>query len=232
VPLFFCARPKTPLRVLCVMAVDTVYTLRNARRLPFPELKTLAAVLDLGACANAVFDNKDCCRCECRAALRLLKQAGIRASAIEYLRRLRDLELSRPLPGGDRRQFQKVRLYREAVVRLSLGMIAATAIRRQPLDDAVRETDGKADLNLLFRIAMQCQIIDDVLDYAQDLSAGLPSFLTACESLPQAFELTREKAVDYADARDISRIGEVFPLRVALWLVSALARLVIHLPRT
>lgn len=229
--LFMSARPKTPLRVLCIMAFDTLHMLRNARPLPMLKLKTLAALLDFGACANAAFDNKDCCRRECRITLQLLEEAGIRSSVVEYLRRLRDLESRRPLPGGDYWQFHKVGLYREAVVRLSLGMVATTANGNQCLDEGIRATDCDADLNILFRIVMQCQIIDDVLDYSKDMSAGLPSFLTACKSLPQAFELTRLAALGYADDRDLPRTGDVFPLRSALFLVSTCAKLVIVLSR-
>jgi hypothetical protein len=133
------------------------------------------------------------------------------------------------LPGGDHWQFQKVGLYREAVVRLSLGLVASTAHGNQRLDDAIRATCCDADLNILFRIVMQCQIIDDVLDYSKDMSAGLPSFLTACKSLPQAFELTRLAALGYADDRDLPRTGDLFPLRAALFLVSTCAKLVIAL---
>jgi hypothetical protein len=119
--------------------------------------------------------------------------------------------------------------YREAVVRLSLGMVATTAHGNQRLDEGIRATCCDADLNILFRIVMQCQIIDDVLDYSKDLSAGLPSFLTASRSLPQAFELTRLAALGYADDRDLPRTGKVFPLRSALFLVSTCTKLVIVL---
>jgi len=229
--LFMSARPKTPLRVLCIMAFDTLHMLRNAKPLPTPKLRMLAALLDFGACANAAFDNKDCCRHECRITLQLLEEAGIRSSVVEYLRRLRDLESRRPLPGGDDWQFQKVGLYREAVVRLSLGMVATTANGNQCLDEGIRATYCDADLNILFRIVMQCQIIDDVLDYSKDMSAGLPSFLTASKSLPQAFELTRLAALGYANDRDLPRTGDVFPLRSALFLVSTCTKLVIVLGR-
>ena len=74
---------------------------------------------------------------------------------------------------------------------------------------------------MLFRIAMQCQIIDDVLDYPQDMSAGLPSFLTAAESLPQALELSRLAALGYADSRGLPQSGDLFSLRSAPFLVSA-----------
>jgi hypothetical protein len=106
------------------MAFDTLHMLRNAKRLSMLKLRMLAALLDFGACANAAFDNKDCCRHEYRMTLQLLEEAGIRSSVVEYLRRLRDLESRRPLPGGDDWQFHKVGWYREAVVRLSLGMVA------------------------------------------------------------------------------------------------------------
>jgi len=229
--LFMSARPKTPLRVLCIMAFDTLHMLRNAKRLSMLKLRMLAALLDLGACANAAFDNKDCCQHECRTTLQLLEGAGIRSSVVEYLRRLRDLESRRPLPGGDHGQFQRVSLYREAVVRLSLGMVATTANVNRCLDEGIRATYCDPDLNILFRIVMQCQIIDDVLDYSKDMSAGLASFLTASKSLPEAFELIRLAALGYADERDLPRTGDGFPLRSALFLVSTCTKLVLFLGR-
>jgi len=230
-PLFISARPKTPLRVLCIMAFDTLHMVRYAKRLSMLQLRTLAALLDFAACANAAFDNKDCCPDECRVILQLLGEAGIRSTAVEYLRRLRALERRRPLPGGDHWQFHKVGLYREAVVRLSLGMVATAANINCSLDEGIRATYCDADLNLLFRIVMQCQIIDDVLDYSTDISARLPSFLTAARSLPQAFELSRWAALGYADDRDLPRTGDVFPLRSALFLLSVGARLSLFLGR-
>jgi hypothetical protein len=126
-----------------------------------------------------------------------------------------------------------VRAYREAVVRLSLWMVATAARGNRYLDEAVEATDDvrAGDADLLFRIAMQCQIIDDVLDYSRDRAAGLPSFLTACESLQQALELTQLAARGYADDRRVVRPADVFPLRAALLLVSTCAKLVVSLRR-
>jgi hypothetical protein len=227
-PLFLSARPKSPLRVLCIVALDTLHMLRTAKPLPAFKLSVLAALLDFGACANAAFDNKDCCSREFRTLLQLLEDAGTRPYVDEYLQRLSDLEGRRPFAGGDAWQFHKVSLYREAVVRLSLGIAAATAHGSQCLDDAIRATYCEADFNLLFRIAMQCQIIDDVLDYSKDLAAGLPSFLTGAKSLPEAFELTRLATQSYADDRGLPRTVDVFPLRLALYLVSTCAKLVMR----
>jgi hypothetical protein len=230
-PLFMSARPKTPLRVLCIMAFDTLHALRKAKRLPARKLRILAALLDFAACANADLDHKNHCRHESRVALQLLEEAGIRSSVVEYLQRLKDIESQRPLPGGDHRQFQEAVLYREAVVRLSLGMVAATAGGDLCIDEGIRATCCDVDLNILFRIVMQCQIIDDILDYSKDMIAGLPSFLTACKSLPQAFELTRLAALGYADDRDLPQTGDVLLPRSALFLVSACTKLVICLGR-
>jgi len=223
--------PGTPLRALCIAAFDTLHAIRRGKRLPTSELRVLAALLDLGACANAAFDHKAGRRRESRGTPHLLEEAGIGPTVAEYLRRLGDLESVRPSPGGDRWHFQNVSSYREAVVRLSLGMIATAACGDQCLDKAIVATYGCGDLNLLFRIAMQCQIIDDVLDYPLDRSAGLPSFLTACKSLPQALELTRQATRGYAGDRRVARAADVFPLRAALFLISTCTKLVVSLRR-
>src|SRR5262249_16321251 len=151
---------------------------------------------------------------------RLLEDAGIGSSVAEYVRRLQEIEGSRPAPGGDQERFRDVAVYREAVVRLSLGMVAATAEGTLRLDEGIRPPPAECALDILFRIVMLCQMIDDVLDYSQDLSAGLPSFLTALGPLPQAFEAARLSARDYAEGRDLPRTGALVPLRLALSLVS------------
>jgi hypothetical protein len=227
--LLLSGRPRTPLRVLCIVAFDTLHALGHGKRLPTPKIKTLAALLDFGACVNAALDHKAKRWHERRVTRQLLEDAGIGLSVADYLQRLGNLERGRPLPGGDRWQFHKVRLYREAVVRLSLGMVGTVARGNQCLDEALAATHEDGDLNLLFRIVMQCQIIDDVLDYAQDRSAKLPSFLTACQSLPQALELTRLAARAYADDHHVARRADVFPLRAALYLMSMCAKLVVSL---
>ncbi len=226
-PLLVANRPQTPLRILCIMAFDTLHRLRGDGPLPSRAVANLAALLDFMADANAALDRKANGRCQCQRALEVLQDAGSRSSLIEYLRRLEHLETRRPSPGGDDSQFSKVRRYREAVVRLSLGMLATTAGADASLDAAIRATHGDGRLNLLFRMAMQCQIIDDVLDYSEDFSAGLPSFLTAGDSLRQGFEFTRLASWTYANTGDLARSSGLFPLELALVLVSACTRLVI-----
>ena len=230
-PFFFCARPKTPLRVLCVIALDTVHVLRNSRPLSRRRCEQLAAVLDFQACTNAVWDGKDLCAPEYRALRQRLERAGLGMWITEYLSRLRELETRRPSVGGDLQRFDEVRSYREAVARLSLATITAIALNAESLDEGIQATYGDCDVAALFRMAMQCQIIDDVIDYRKDLSAGLPSFLTACASLPQAIALTADAVGFYAPSRRPSTGGGVFPLEAALHVMTLVAKLVAGVAR-
>jgi hypothetical protein len=221
VPLFFCAAPKTPLRVLCVLALDTVHALRHARPLPWRRLCELATFLDFQACTNAAVDHKDLCEAEYRAIRQWLEEAGLGAWVEAYLGRLRELEGRRPPIGGDHRRFDEVRSYREAVARLSFATVTGIALDAECLEEAIRATHGDGDLEALCRIAMQCQIIDDALDYAEDLAAGLPSFLTASASLPHAMAWTAEAARSYGAVRGSSSGRAAWPVRMALRAVTA-----------
>jgi hypothetical protein len=217
--------------VLCVTAFDALHQLRYSKPLPVATHRVLAALLDFGACTNAIFDEKAYRRNELELTRQILDEAGLHSMVEEVLRRLSDLEGRRPSPFGDDRQFHEVRSYREAVARLWLGTVAATAAGSRCLEEGILATYADDVLELLFRIVMQCQIIDDVLDYSRDASAGLPSFLTASASLPDAIERTHQAACEYAHHRDLPRYDEVLPLRAALGIASICAKLMIRLGR-
>jgi hypothetical protein len=227
-PLFFCAAPGTPLRVLCIVALDTIHMLRHSQPLPRQRRKALATFLDFQACTNAAWDRKPLCAAEYQALRRRLEKAGLGSWIAEYHCRLRELETRRPPVGGDRRRFDDVRAYREAVARLSLATLAAIALNAECLEEGIRATHGDSDVAALFRMAMQCQIIDDVVDYRKDLSAGLPSFLTASSSLPHAVALTACAARCYQARPERSSRRSVFPLRMALWVLTTLAILAVR----
>lgn len=214
-PLFFRASPRTPLRVLAIVALDTVHVFRNAKPLTRKQTQDLGLLLDFLACTNAALDDKDFRVAEYQTLGDRLDKAGLQELAGEYLIRIRNLEGRRPQPGGDRRRFDEVRLYRESVVRLSLGTVAAVALYAGDLDKAIESTDCDGDLATLTRLALLCQIIDDVMDYTEDVSAGLPSFLTATASLPEALGLTAEATRSYAPNLEGRSSSVEFPLRVA-----------------
>lgn len=227
VPLFFSAAPRTPLRVLCIVALDTIHVLRHSQPLSRQRRRELATLLDFQSCTNAVWDRKPVCAEEHHAQRQRLEKAGLGPWIEEYAVRLRELESRRPPVGGDRRRFDAVRSYREAVVRLSLATIEAIALDEEGLDEGILATHADGDVAVLFRMAMQCQIIDDVVDYKEDLSAGLPSFLTASASLPQALSWSAEASRSYALLPGHSAGRSVLPMRVALRLVTAVTKLAI-----
>jgi hypothetical protein len=219
--------PATPLRVLCIVALDTIHVLRHSQPLSRQRRHELAAFVDFQACTNAVWDRKPLRPGECEALRQRLQKAGLDVRVTEYIDRLHELETRRPSVGGDRRRFDDVRSYREAVARLSLATLASIALHAESLEHAVRSTHCESDVGALFRMAMQCQIIDDVLDYREDLAAGLPSFLTASASLPQAIAWTADAARSYGRRRQHSPEAAVFPLEAALGILTAVTTLVL-----
>ncbi len=231
IPLFFASTPKTPLRVLCVIAFDTLHVMRHARPMSQDKLTALAALLDFGACANAALDGKHYCRTEYDENWQKLQNAGLELLVDDYLSRLRNLEIQRPSPGGDDQRFGEIRTYREAVARISLGLIAAATLGDADSGFHGGMVDSESfhadtELDALFRIVMLCQIIDDVIDYPTDLSAALPGFLTATASLPRALALTAQAGKEYATGITRTKTGAIFPLRIALILVSVITRLI------
>jgi hypothetical protein len=230
-PLFFRAVPATPLRVLCVVALDTTHVLRYSRPLSPQRRSDLATFLDFQACTNAAWDRKPLCAAAYRALRRRVERAGLERWMTEYLCRLGELESRRPPIGGDRRRFDEVRAYREDVVRLSLATITAIALNAECLEEGIRATQNDDDVAALFRMAMQCQIVDDVVDYREDLTAGLPSFLTASASLPDALTWTAQAARFYAASHERATRGGVFPLAVALYVLTMVTKLVVAAAR-
>jgi hypothetical protein len=228
-PLLFSATPRTPLRVLCIVALDTIHLLRFSRPLSRRRRNQLAAFLDFEACTNAMWDRKPLCMADYQGLQQRLEDAGLGSWIVDYLLRIRELETRRPPVGGDRRCFDAVRAYREAVARLSLATVAAIALDAECLDDGVRLMHDDVDVGALFRMSMQCQVIDDIVDYEEDLSVGLPSFLTAAASLPDALALTAEAAHSYGASRGHPTGRSVFPLELALYLVTAVSKVVIAL---
>ena len=103
------------------------------------------------------------------------------------------------MAGGDDRRFDEVRLYREAVARQHLSMAASIALCHS---DDVGPRGENGDMGILFRTVMQCQILDDLLDYQKDFSLGLPSFLTASALLTESINLTADASREYRRLTD------------------------------
>lgn len=222
VPFLFRAAPATPLRVLCIVALDTNQLLRHSLPLTRQRREELSILLDFQACTNAAWDDKPLCSSEYQALRERLEAAGLGSWVRQYLERLRHLEAGRPRVGNGAQRFDAVRDYREAVVRLSLATVAGIALNARDVDEAIDATDADCDIAALFHMAMQCQVIDDVLDYTQDRASGLPSFMTAAP-LPQALASTARALRSYGRSRTQGR--STLPLRSALCVLTALAAL-------
>lgn len=227
-PLFLRATPGTPLRAFGIIAFDTLHVLRTGEPLPRRRIRDLATFLDFQGFANAEWDLKRVCRTEYRAMRQQLETAGLKSCVEAYLVRLAELEGRRPSIGGDHQRFDEVRSYREAVARLSIATPAGIAFHGGCLDEGIRAAERDSDVETLSRILMLCQVIDDALDYREDLSAGLPSYLTACASLSQSTTLTRTAIRSYGARRGGAADDAVFPLRLALWVFTAVSTLVVH----
>ena len=221
-PMFLRRRPRTPLRVLAIVAFDTLQVVRSSRPLPRRRIDELALVLDFEGWTNAAWDRKPLCAAQYGAARQRLHDAGLGTLVQDYLDRLQMLESRRPSISGDRHRFAEVRFYREEVVRLSLATVLTLADGAATIGDAVRATDEDANVNSLFRLAMQCQVIDDILDYRADLAAGLPSYLTACDSFAEGVALTARAARDYT--RSGARGRALLPFRLAQGIINLAAR--------
>jgi hypothetical protein len=221
-PFFFSSTPKTPLRVLCVIAFDTHHLIQELKPLTRERIRLLATCLDLAADQNAVLDRKTFNRVKSRSNLERLEEAGFGLVLNEHLQRIRDLESRRPQASYDLQQFGEVRLYREAIVREHLRLAANIAFGT---DASLCRSHDAGAMDVLFRIVMQCQILDDLLDYRKDIALGLPSFLTACASPTQCLNSTREASHGYRCLGRHAYWDHCFPFHVALAVVSLMTRL-------
>src|SRR5262245_38487114 len=227
-PRFFAAAPKTPLRVLGIIALDTLRVVRLSQPLSRKTAMDVAMFLDFLGCANAVWDHKRLRQTDYQAMKDRLERSGLGVHLQAYLGRLRDLESRRPRIGGDRRRFDEVRAYREAVARLSVTTVTAIALDVECSPGTFDTLQNDANVETLVRILLQCQIIDDVFDYTEDRAAELPSFVTATASPSQAIELTAAAARSYG-ARDTSLFGRaIFPFRFTLMMFTVTAGLIVR----
>ena len=235
-PLFVSRTPGTPLRVLCVIAVDVVRQLQNNAPLCRRQVSLLSRSLKLAARANAILDGKSN-RAESFTELHHDMHAiGIGPLADRYLSELRQLEHRRPRPNATAWQTVAadgavVRQYREDVVRLSLSFALAVTDPTRSLDDCQQAIQNDSCLAELFRICMLCQIIDDMLDYAKDQIAGLPTFLTIPMSLPNAIALTGASVKTYSPRIDPHATAATGLFRIARRTIAATASFLIILCR-
>ncbi len=208
--LFGASQVGTPLRVLSWMAISASLKSRGLPHEPKTRQAVLAA-MELGALLNDHFDGDSYDAQELRRSLRQFAATSHRATIRDYIRRLATLERKRPASTSNTK---RMRSYRENVNRLSLALLWAIASDLS-LQSAAREMRREADLQLLFRIVMLAQVIDDILDVGKDRLRCLPSLATA----PDATSATLRKMVPFYSRRSPLRLDENFALHLMLRLV-------------
>ena len=168
-PMFFEARPRTPLRVFCIAAFEYLARL-GGRTLGRQRRVAIAHACDFGSLRDEYYDEQKLDRAEYRSLRRALRRIAPERSTLRYIRQLRDAERSRPIfaEGGD--GVVKATIgYRKSVIKLSLAWmesIAGLACER-------------VKAHSLVSLVCLMQLADDLLDWKEDRACGCPSYVTA-----------------------------------------------------
>lgn len=215
---FATARPGTPLRAASLIAIDAVLRGRGKSLKP-DQRRAVIEAMELGALLNDRFDGDLYPKQKLRSAVSWFQNSSSRELVKNYAKLLRHYERDRP---QREEGLTAITRYRENVNRLSLAMLWALATNTS-LESAQREVHSDNSLQLLFRIIMQCQLIDDVLDIRKDRLRSLPSLATTRDV--SALSL-RKLASFYSGVRSDAHARDSC-LWLALQSMATCARLVI-----
>jgi hypothetical protein len=169
IPMIWAARPRTPLRVLCVGAFEYLARLHGpglgrAGRL------ALAHACDVGALCNDFYDQNQFDRTVYRKLRRDLKRLASETATQRYIRELRQTERQRPVAGTHGFHEPSVVIsYRLRVLGVSLTWLRT--ISGQPPE--------QRSLDALVALVGLVQLVDDLLDWKDDCACRRPSFVTA-----------------------------------------------------
>ena len=169
VPLLVARRPRTPLRVLFIGALDYAARLGGSR-LDRARRMALACACDFGALRNDFYDQRELNPRAYRALRRNLRDLAPRTATSTYIRDLREAERRRPVfESGGFSEPHAVIEYRTRVIAVSLGWLQA--ISRRSFEPVVFEA-------LLALVAL-VQLVDDLLDWRDDWASRRPTYVTA-----------------------------------------------------
>jgi hypothetical protein len=168
-PLLLAPRPKTPLRVFCIVAFEFLArlhggTLGRRRRM------AMAHACDFGSLRDDYYDHRKLDANEYRSLRCKLRGLAPEGATSRYIRQLRQAERSRPVlaecsPGVT----MAVVAYRTSVLDLSLRWM-------QELSGLSTES---VKFHVLLSVVGLMQIADDVLDWKDDQADRRPSYVTA-----------------------------------------------------
>jgi hypothetical protein len=168
-PMFLAARPRTPLRVLCVAAFEYLArlqggTLGRQRRL------AIAHACDFGSLRDDYYDHQKLDPAEYRSLRRTLRRMAPEAATSRYIQQMRQAERNRPiLSAGTPEVVNATVAYRTGVLDLSLRwlhVVSGLSVQR-------------AKFRALLSLIDLMQIADDLLDWKDDHAGKRPSYVTA-----------------------------------------------------
>jgi hypothetical protein len=167
--MLLAARPKTPLRVFCIVAFEFLARLRGGtlgrqRRL------AMAHACDFGSLRDDYYDHRILDATEYRSLRCNLRRMAPEAATFRYIQLLRQAERSRPiLTASTPKVAHAVIAYRTGVLDLSLRWL--------------QEISGLTIESVRFRVLLSLvgltQLADDLLDWKDDQTVKRPSYVTA-----------------------------------------------------
>ena len=216
-PWWFRSTPGTPLRCLCLAAFDFVYRMEFEEPLPSDSYRHLAEFLSFAAQQNRILDNKS----------NEQIQVETKSYSTSYANELIEIETNRPEMGSDRFNPSCIQAYREQVVALALKHSFAITFGDR---DWSRQSSAASHLyfDSLFRVAMLCQLADDLIDHRRDHAMNLPSFATSLTGHSDPKGEILQWIDEYAGSFSTSHRSQLWPLRwVAIgmaWLIRQFVR--------
>jgi hypothetical protein len=173
--LFTCARmllsrhPRTPLRVLCIGALEYLARV-NGQRLDSTTRLSLAYACDFGALLNDYYDRGQLDRSLYRKLRCGLRRLSLKTSTHRYIRELRKAERGRPSFGPEGfAESGAVVEYRIRVVVLSLTWLQVLS----------HQLIGPRLFQALVALVGMVQLADDLVDWKEDWACRRPTYVTA-----------------------------------------------------
>ena len=168
-PMLLEARPRTPLRVLCIAAFEFLARLRGTtlgrrRRL------AIAHACDFGSLRDEYYDQQKLDLREYRSLRSALRSMVPEAATVRYIQQLRKAERGRPILSASTPGVAIATIgYRASVINLSLRWL-------QVISDLTVE---RVKFHSLVSLVCLMQLADDLLDWRDDQAARCPSYVTA-----------------------------------------------------
>lgn len=168
-PMFLRARPKTPLRVFCIVAFEYLArvgggTLGTRRRV------AIAHACDFGSLCDKYYDEQKLDLAEYRSLRSGLRRLAPEAGTFRYIQRLRKAERGRPILSASTPGVADASIgYRASVIELSLRW----------MQDISGLTEERVHFHSLGSLVCLMQLADDLLDWKEDQARNCPSYVTA-----------------------------------------------------